>query len=120
MDIPNGVSSALLDKLHAILVDRPLLMEVLKLNLPNDINLQTLLEVLESINGRGVSDVEIREFLAHPSKSWKDSIYKNQSASIDVSVANYRATETQLGELFAIKAKTEDMKILDDLMEFSK
>jgi hypothetical protein len=77
MDIPNGVSSVLLENLQSILVDRPLLMEVLKSNLPKDINLQTLLEVLESISGKAVSDVEIREFLATPSKSWKDTIFKN-------------------------------------------
>jgi hypothetical protein len=77
MDIHNGVSSALLEKFQAILVDRPLIMEVLKSNLPKNINLQTLLEVLESINGKAIPDVEIREFLAKPSKGWKDSIYKN-------------------------------------------
>ena len=77
MDIPREISPDLLDRLLAILVDRPLIMEVLKKNLPKDINLQTLLEVLESINGIAISDIEIREFLANPSKSWKDSIYKN-------------------------------------------
>ena len=66
MDILNGVGLVLLEKLHAILNDRPLLMEVLKLNLPKDINLRTLLKVLESISGKAVSDVEIREFLANP------------------------------------------------------
>ena len=62
MDIPREISPDLLDRLLAILVDRPLIMEVLKKNLPKDINLQTLLEVLESINGIAISDFEIREF----------------------------------------------------------
>ena len=64
MDIPNDRSLALLESLHKILVDRPLLMEVLKLNLPRGINLQVLLEVLESVNGKATSDIEIREFFA--------------------------------------------------------
>jgi hypothetical protein len=64
MDIHNEGSQDLLGNLHKILVDRPLLMEVLKLNLPRGINLQVLLEVLESVNGKATSDIEIREFFA--------------------------------------------------------
>jgi hypothetical protein len=43
MDIPNDPSLALLESLHKILVDRPLLMEMLKSNLPRGLNLQVLL-----------------------------------------------------------------------------
>ena len=64
MDIHNEGSPDLLENLHKILVDTPLLMEVLKLNLPRGINLQVLLEVLESVNGKATSDIEIREFFA--------------------------------------------------------
>ena len=64
MDIHNEGSPDLLENLHKILVDTPLLMEVLKLNLPRGINLQVLLEVFESVNGKATSDIEIREFFA--------------------------------------------------------
>ena len=64
MDIHNEGSQDLLENLHKILVYKPLLMEVLKLNLPRGINLQVLLEVLESVNGKATSDIEIREFFA--------------------------------------------------------
>ena len=64
MDIHNERSQDLLENLHKILVHRPLLMEVLKSNLPRGINLQVLLEVLESVNGKATSDIEIREFFA--------------------------------------------------------
>jgi hypothetical protein len=77
MDIPDDPSLILLERFQAILIDRPLIMEVLKSNLPEHINLQVLLEVLESVNGKGVSDIEIRDFFTNPSKGWKDSIYKN-------------------------------------------
>ena len=52
-------------------------MEVLKSNLPEHINLQTLLEVIEPLNAKGVPDIEIEEFLATPPSSWKKSIFKN-------------------------------------------
>ena len=120
MDIRNGVILALLEKLQAILSDRPLIIEVLKSNLPKNINLQTLLEILESINGKAIPDVEIREFLTKPSKGWKDSIYKNQSASVDVSVARHRATDVQLVKLFKAKANNANEKVLLDMMEFSQ
>ena len=41
------------------------------MNLPEHINLQTLLEILESVNGKAVSDIEIREFFNSPPESWK-------------------------------------------------
>ena len=59
LDIPNDPGLELLIRLQTIFINRPLLMEVLKTNFPKNINLQTLLEVLDSIKGAGFPDIEI-------------------------------------------------------------
>jgi hypothetical protein len=91
MHIPSDPGNLLLNRLQSILCERPFLLEQLKIYRPENINLSTLLEVLDFLKGDGVAEVDIDSHLKAPSIEWKDNIYKNQSATIDPTTAIHRA-----------------------------
>jgi hypothetical protein len=52
----------------------------------------TLLEVLDSLKGEGVSDIGIEDHLKTAPSEWKDMLQKNMSGSVDPTTAVHRAS----------------------------
>jgi hypothetical protein len=67
MHIPNDPDPLLLKRMQNIFVEKPILLELLQKYEPKDINLPTLLEVLDSLKSNGVADVDIESYLEAPS-----------------------------------------------------
>ena len=59
MHIPNDLDPLLLKRMQNIFVEKPILLELLQKYEPKDINLPSLLEVLDSLKSNGVADVDI-------------------------------------------------------------
>jgi hypothetical protein len=91
MHIPNDPGLLLLTRLQNIFIERPSLMLILKQYRPEDINLPTLLEVLDTLKAPGVADIDIKKYLKSPATEWKDEILRNQSSNIDPTAATNRA-----------------------------
>lgn len=79
----------------------------------------TLLEVLDSLKGQGVADIDIENFLKTTPSQWKEQIHKNLSASVDPTTAVHRASLNQLKELYESKTKRADMKAFDEMQALS-
>ena len=75
--MPNDPGHSMLSRLQNIFNKKPLLMSVLKKKPPVDIKLATLLEVLDTLKEPGVSDSNIKAFLAQPAHEWSNEIFRN-------------------------------------------
>ena len=102
-----------------MLSEKPLLLIKLRKHLPKDIKLSTLLEVLGSLMGPGVSEFDIDEHLSAPAIQWQGLIYKNQSSAVDPISANHRADTEKLGELFKKMTKANDITLLKEMLTLS-
>ena len=78
MHIPSNPDTNLLTRLQKILIEKPSLIAILKKYPPIDINLQTLLEVLDTLKAPGVSDIVIKNYLKSPATNWKEEILKTK------------------------------------------
>jgi hypothetical protein len=72
MDIPSDPGSVVMGRLQSVFGMRPLLLKLLKTYKPQDLNMPTLLEVLDSLKGQGVADIDIENFLKTAPSQWKD------------------------------------------------
>ena len=66
MHIPNDPDPLLLKRMQNIFLEKPILLELLQKYVPKDINLSTLLEVLDSLKSNGVAEVDIESYLEAP------------------------------------------------------
>jgi len=91
MHFPANPGMEALQRLQSICSGRPSLLMMLKQYPPININLATLIEVLDTLRGPGVADSDIKTFLSNPSTNWKTEISRNQSAGVDPTAASHRA-----------------------------
>ena len=52
-------------------------MKILRDEPPQNINLVTLLDVLDTLKAPGVSDEKIKSFLGRPATKWSNDMFKN-------------------------------------------
>jgi len=86
---------------------------------PQNINLTSLCDVLDTLKPSAVSDKHIKNTLAKPPTEWKSEIMRGQSANIDAATANNRVPYHELEGLFAELAAGCDPKVFEKLMELS-
>ena len=65
-------------------------------NQPENINLTTLCDVLDTLKGIAVSEIHIAKFLARPSTEWKSEISRAQCSNIDAATASNRTNYSAL------------------------
>ena len=81
-----------LQRLQSICDGRPSLLMLLKKYPPINMNLVTLIEVLDALRGPGVADSDIESFLSNHPIKWKEEISRSQSAGVDLTAASHRAS----------------------------
>jgi hypothetical protein len=77
MHMPSDPGAPMLSRLQNVFTEKPLLMSMLKKHPPVNIKLAALLEVLDTLKEPGVSDSNIKAFLARPAHEWSNEIFRN-------------------------------------------
>src|SRR6185437_3164949 len=101
-------------------MERPLLIKLLKKYRPANINMPTLLEVLDTQKGKGVSDIEVDKFLSAPATTWKENKFKNLSANVDSVAAAHRASEEKLKKLYEEKVGDAPGEVYEQVKKLSE
>jgi hypothetical protein len=113
--MPSDPGHHMLARLQTILNEKPLLMSLLRENPPIDINLATLLEVLDTLKEPGVSDSNIKAFLSRPALEWSNEVFRNQSANIDPAAAESKLDISKLKAMFSEMTGLKDTAIWDQM-----
>ena len=86
---------------------------------PKNINLPTLLEVLDTLKSEGVADIDIESYLMTPATQWKEGLIKNQSSNVDPTTASSRANEGDLKQYYLKETGKENTSIVDQMTTLS-